>query len=172
MSVPGNFVVGRSSTAAVVVQHVTAYPMGFEFEVVARYQSSSDIMDPTGGIWDPLHGLGGLRGRPGVSDEALSSELILLSIEYSDGGRVSNLEPGHEARLPSRRDALVLHATSGGAGNSIAYQLYWLRPLPPAGSVTFSCEWPKYGIPRSTHSLEAQMILDASARAVELWSEL
>src|SRR5437588_5214556 len=169
MAVPVGFVLARSSRAAVAVQHLMAYPMGFEFEVVVRYRSSSDIMDPSGDIWDPMHGLAGLRGRPGVSDEQLSTDLVLLAIEYSNGASVSTAGPHTDTRPSSPPEALALQPTSGGARNSIAYQIYWLRPLPPEGPVTFACEWRRYGIQRTTHTIDAQVIRDASAGAVELW---
>src|SRR5256885_6760927 len=48
---------------------------------------------------------------------------------------------------------------------------YWVWPLPPPGPVAFVCEWPAFGIPESRAELHARLILDAAARAVELWPE-
>jgi hypothetical protein len=48
---------------------------------------------------------------------------------------------------------------------------YWIWPLPPAGPVTFVCQWPALGIPESRADVDAELILDAAARAVQLWPE-
>lgn len=53
------FVLARSETAGVRIQRVVAFPTGFEFEVVARFA-------PRGDVWDPMHGLAGLCGKPGA----------------------------------------------------------------------------------------------------------
>jgi len=46
---------------------------------------------------------------------------------------------------------------------------YWVWPLPPSGPVAFIAEWPSYGIPESRVEVEAQLIIDAAARALRLW---
>jgi len=43
--------------------------------------------------------------------------------------------------------------------------------LPPAGPVTFVCEWAAAGIPETHASLDAQPILDAAEQSVQLWPE-
>ena len=60
----------------------------------------------------------------------------------------------------------------GGGGGGRRYDMrYWVWPLPPPGPVAFVCEWPAFGIPESRAELDARLILDAAARAVESWPE-
>jgi hypothetical protein len=48
---------------------------------------------------------------------------------------------------------------------------YWVWPLPPPGPVEFVCEWPLHGIAESRGALDAQLIVDAAARAIPLWPD-
>src|SRR5207302_657061 len=81
-AVPINFVLARTPRAAVTVQHITAYPTGFEFDVVVAARIEGEI-------WDPMHGLGGFRGRPGHEiDAALIREAATRAIElWPESGR-------------------------------------------------------------------------------------
>lgn len=45
----------------------------------------------------------------------------------------------------------------------------WLRPLPPAGPLTFIAKWPKYGIGESTATVDASKLREAAERAEVLW---
>jgi hypothetical protein len=44
-----------------------------------------------------------------------------------------------------------------------------MSPLPPAGPVSFVCEWAAAGIPETRASLDAQLIVDAAGHSVWLW---
>jgi hypothetical protein len=48
---------------------------------------------------------------------------------------------------------------------------YWVWPLPPAGPVTFICQWSALGIEESRGEIDARLILDAAGRAVQLWPQ-
>jgi hypothetical protein len=48
---------------------------------------------------------------------------------------------------------------------------FWVWPLPPPGPVTFVCAWPRWEIPESRTDLDAGPILEAAARATDLWPE-
>ena len=59
----------------------------------------------------------------------------------------------------------VMHSGGGGGGDRHWHQSQWVWPLPPRGPRAFVCQWPAAGIPLTRHELDAQLILDAAARA-------
>ncbi len=157
--VPLRVLLARSPTAAVQVQHFTAFPLGFEFQVVAHFA-------PAGPVWDPMHGLAGLRGRPHTCE--LSDEHLRLRIEFADGSHADNLGPPMLERMGP---APALQPGSGGASESMAEVTFWVSPLPPPGPIILICEWPKYGIPPTRQEIDGALIVEAASRAVELWPE-
>ena len=159
--VAAGFLLARSSTAAVVVQHITAFPNGFEFQVVGHFVAAGDI-------WDPMHGLGGLRGRPGDRPGEVSEEHLRLYVRFSDGSEAHNLGP--PMREPSGPGPFLQYGP-GSAGGTVAETTFWLSPLPPAGPVIFACEWPKYRIPLTRHEFDRNLIREEGTRATELWPE-
>lgn len=46
---------------------------------------------------------------------------------------------------------------------------YWIWPLPEAGTIRVSCEWPLVGIPLSTVEVDGAAIVEAAAHTVPLW---
>jgi hypothetical protein len=46
---------------------------------------------------------------------------------------------------------------------------FWCWPLPPSGPLQLICEWPQMEIPLTRREVDAQLILDASARAEEIF---
>ena len=59
----------------------------------------------------------------------------------------------------------------GGSGSDGTWsQSYWLWPLPPAGDLTFVCEWPALDIPESRASVDTAPIREAATQAITLWS--
>jgi hypothetical protein len=46
-----------------------------------------------------------------------------------------------------------------------------VSPLPPAGLVTFVCEWAAAGIGEAQASLGGDLIVEAATRSVPLWPE-
>lgn len=162
--VPINFLLARSSTAAVKVQHLTAFPAGFEFQVVIHMRS-------TGEVWDPMHGLQGFRGRPGARYGELSDEHLRFGIQFADGSKATNLGPPMIGPTDEKSKGPMLQPSGGSAGGSVAQTTFWVWPLPPSGPLTFVCEWPKYGIPLTRHPVNADLIREAAQRAIELWPE-
>jgi hypothetical protein len=156
-----DLLMARSSTAAVRVQHLTVFPDGFEFEVVAHFR-------PTGDTWDPMHGLAGLRGKPGDEYGVLSDEHLRFGIEFADGRRATNVGPPMDVVAAG---TIGLNPSGGGATASMAHSTYWAWPLPPPGPLAFVCEWPKYGIDLTRHEIDSELLRWAAAQAVELWPE-
>lgn len=161
-AIPLNLLMARSDTAAVQIRHMTAYPNGFEFELVAHFVE-------TPGGWDPLKGLGGLRARPGDRRQPLSDEHLRVRILFADGSEANNFgpplrEPGTSGPFLQPRDTR--------ARASVAQVIYWVSPLPPPGPLTFVFEWPEHGIPPTRHEIDALLISEAATRATELWPDL
>jgi hypothetical protein len=58
----------------------------------------------------------------------------------------------------------------GGGTPRSHFSRWWSWPLPPAGPLEFVCEWSALGIPETWAGIQAQPILDAAARSVQLWT--
>jgi hypothetical protein len=161
-----NFLVGQSDIGAVKVQHLTAFPTGFEFQVCA-YAVLTDEVD----VFDPMFGMSGRRLHPEKSEQELLVELVALRVEYSDGMRFSTWPAATSQAAPPSRS---LFAMGGGARRSedgtlwTADSTFWVGPLPPPGEVTFICSWPKYGIANARQAIDAQVILDAAERSTPI----
>ena len=158
-----DLLLSRSATAAVRVQHLTAFPTGLEFEVVAHFR-------PTADTWDPMHGLAGLRGKPGDEYGELSDEHLRFGVEFADGRKATNVGPPMWS-VAVGTEGPMLHPGAGGAGESMAHTTYWLWPLPPPGPLAFVCEWPKYRVPLTRQEIDGGLLLAAATQAIELWPE-
>jgi hypothetical protein len=76
---------------------------------------------------------------------------------------------GSQAPLARSQRGPILNPVSFGAGRRHLDRSYWVWPLPPAGPLTFACEWAAFGIPEARAGTDAQPILDAARRSVQLW---
>jgi hypothetical protein len=65
----------------------------------------------------------------------------------------------------------VMHAGGGGGGGGSWRQTQWVWPLPPPGILTLVCEWPAQQIASTRVELDAQVILDAAARAQVIFTD-
>jgi hypothetical protein len=124
---------------------------------------------PTGDTWDPMHGLGGLRGKPADAYGVLSDEHFRFGIEFGDGRRATNVGPPMDLVAAG---TIGLNPFGGRAKASMAHSTYWAWPLPPPGPLTFVCEWPKYGIHLTRHEIDSEHLRAAASEAVELWPEV
>jgi hypothetical protein len=162
-AVPLNLLLARTSTAAVRVQHLVAFPTGFEFEVVAQFRSA-------GRPWDPMHGIAGLRGRSGDEYGVLSDEHLRIGIQFADGRKATNVGPPMWF-VPEGSEGPMLHPGGGGATETMAHTTYWAWPLPPPGPLAFVCEWPKFGIELTRQEIDGEVLVAAAAQAIELWPD-
>lgn len=154
-----SFILARSDRAVIRIRHIVAFPNGFQFEAVATHEPSS------GNIWDPMHGLAGLRSRPGDQYGRLSDEHLRLGIEFAGGGTATNAGP--PKMQPTSTDARRPSWTyiEGGAATGLVHARFEVSPLPDPGPLAFYCEWPKYGIPLTRHRVEGAAIREAGSRA-------
>lgn len=154
---PVELVLARTDDVAVGIPGLLGYPNGFEFHLAVRVRSR-----------DHDHHLGWyLHGTPGPDGRIATEDLLRLAVVYPDGRVATNLDLRH--RLPDADGGLVLAPEGGGGGDGSFDVRYWVHPLPPPGSVTLVCEWPRFGVPETRVEVPASAIRDASARAVVLW---
>jgi hypothetical protein len=122
--------------------------------------------DRRGRVFDAFH-----LGHWWQLGEPVPDEFLRLGLRFGDGAVAVNL-PGygwhggdHEPQRP-----LLMHNGGGGGGRRYD-QTYWVWPLPPAGPLTFVCEWPALGIAETRVDLDAGLLHAAAARAATLWPE-
>lgn len=153
----GEFLV-RNDDIAVIVTGLVAFPVGFTVIVVAL----SRLDDPTESLDMSVHSV---MGRSSQSPD----QAFRFGIEFSDGSRVTNdAEFGYSRREPAQP---LLRHRGGSSGGRRASQGFWCTPLPPPGPMRFVCRWLAQGVEETSLQLDAQVILDAAARAVPVWPE-
>jgi len=156
-AVPIGFVLASSASGAIRVQHVTAYPNGFEFDVVAHHRGSNEV-------WDPMYGLAGLRGRLGDPYGKLSDEHLRFGVQFSNGAKATNVGPPMSMPTPPGTPGPWLLSHGGEAEEGLAQSTFWVWPLPPPGPLQFVAEWPLHGISLSRHAIDSSVIRDAAGR--------
>jgi hypothetical protein len=142
-------VLARTEAVAVAVIGVWAFKAGFEFWASARFHHTQP----------PAHG------------DMAPQESAHIGLQFPDGRKAANFTTRPEPVEDGGPSALVLSTRGLGGGLRHREWSYWVWPLPPAGPVTFVCEWPAAYIAESRASLDAQLILDAAQQSVQLWPE-
>ncbi len=145
----------RSGQAAVAITGISAYTAGFEIFVTHLIRPGA--LGPAGDrMPDP---------SPVGVPEALRS--FHLGLQLSDGSKVISGRlyfgplPGSEPARPILRPI----------GGDTQFSRWWAWPRPPGGPLEFVCEWPRFGITETRAGIDAQLILDAAQRSVQLWPE-
>lgn len=167
-TIPLNLVIGRAEKAAVWIPALTVYLDAFEFEVEIRHRLDDEQFEhPFFMGHHPRH-----RRRP--SSEGLPAELLRLGIEFSDGRKATNLGAPYWLR-PEDPDAepegpLLQPSGGGGGGGGRWRHGFYVWPLPPAGPLTFVCEWPAATIELTRSEINTDP-LRAAANAIVLWDD-
>ena len=167
VAVPQSVVIGRSDHGVIALSHVLVYSVGvaFEFIAVARELKRAD----TQRLFHEQHAF---------SLDELPDGFIRLGLELSDGKRVSNIAARAGRHRMMRGDGepeapvFMPHGGGGGSGHENAVTMkpgYWLWPLPPAGPLNISCEWPAVGIGLSTVKIDGEKLVTAGGQARKLW---
>jgi hypothetical protein len=155
----------HTDRVAVAVGAFAVYPTGFAFtlDTVPRRYGPHE--------WAGLDHFGFGHG---ISDQgSLPPELLRFGVEFTDGSRATSLD------MMGRRDedpdavpaAPVLRPMGGGGGGGRWSHNVWVWPLPPAGRLTFACEWPALDIPLTRRDIDAESIRTAADRSVLLWED-
>lgn len=164
VGLPIRLVLVRTDELAVLIDHVSAYPTGFTFELSLNLREEPESpMD----LDEVIHG--SVRWSRKGSQE-LSPELFRFGIRFADGSKVTNVNPG---AWPREKDEApsgpFLVGRSGGGGGTRWEQGFWVWPLPPDGPLAFVCEWPARGVPMTEHEVDATAIREAASRTEVLW---
>jgi hypothetical protein len=151
-------ILAGSERAAVYLGRCAAYPAGVELEVRVLLAPDAEELDPS---------LNGIYHRPGRSSSYES--MLRFGIEFADGRRVSNVGGrGHGLDEP---DGPVLWGMGGGGGGGRWHQDFWVWPLPPAGPLSFVCEWPAAEIALTRVDVDGQVLTEAAGRAREMFPD-
>jgi hypothetical protein len=160
VAVPITLVLAGTDDLAVGIHSVNAYPAGFEFTMSLISLVERRHLHATGSLEHMVRG-GELRELPG--------EFLRLGVVFADGRTATNL--GSSGPPSPGSSNPMLQGGGGGGGMRRHDAAYYVWPLPPEGPLQFICEWPAYGIPESTVSVEATPILQAATQAIVLWPE-
>jgi hypothetical protein len=154
-------VLARTDKVAVCVSRLAAFPSGFEIDVVTMAADEQYDLDPL--MFDHHH-----RMHRGGADE-LPPELLRFGVRFADGAKATNTGGCHYEHTPPAGP--VMQAGGGGGGGGSWRVTQWIWPLPPPGVLEIVCEWPAVDIPLTRDELDAQLILDAAARAQVIFSD-
>lgn len=139
------------------IRSLTVYRRGFTVVLTARRKPKPEDFDPRR---MPMHGamLGDFWG------EDLPDDFMRFGVQFADGSKATNIE--RLAWLGSDEPAKtpIMMPTGGGGGVS-----YWIWPLPQPGQLRFVCEWPSEAIAEQHLELDAEAVLEASARVEPIW---
>ncbi|HEY6315156.1 MAG TPA: hypothetical protein VIY52_30735 [Streptosporangiaceae bacterium] len=144
-----------SGQAAIALTGISAYTAGFEIFITHRIRpdTHSTARDPT-------------PDAPGAAPAALRS--FHLGLQFSDGSKAISGIPYFGPGPDSEPAGPILRPLGGG---DTQFSRWWAWPLPPGGSLEFVCEWLQFGITETRIGIDAQLILDAARRSVQLWPE-
>jgi hypothetical protein len=182
--VPLELVLARTAQVAVCVTRLGAYASGFELDLVTMAGDEAEELDPL--LFEGRRMRGRRRRRrDGVSD--IPDEMLRFGVEFADGRKATNTADQPPANLAggtmsvsttvSESETIqmpaapVLRLGGGGGGGGNWRQSVWIWPLPPPGRLTFVCQWPEAGIKLTRSDIDAQLILDASARAHVIFAD-
>ncbi|MEV6377761.1 hypothetical protein [Micromonospora musae] len=161
--VPQEFLLAHTPEAAVAVTGLLAFPSGLQCTLVAvlRHGRFGRAFDPTmqRELWR-------------LREEPLPDEFLRFGVQFPDGRVATNLVGGGPFPTQLSVPAGPVLSPAGGSGSDRRYDMsFWIWPLPPAGQMTFVCQWPVFGIPESRATIDTQLILDAAGRAIDLWPD-
>ncbi len=134
-----SLVLARTEEVTVAISAISASKAGFKFCIRCQFRHSG----------------------PALADEA-DDQTLHIGVQFADGRKVANM-----ARVPQAAESipagLVMRPLTFGGGLRHLSRSYWVSPLPPAGLVTFVCEWAAFDIGEQGVEAAAQLILDAAA---------
>lgn len=173
--VPVGLVLGQSASTVVLLSAIRAFPTGLQMDLGVRIRGPVGRWNLSREVFD----------HPGIHDDQPEwrTGRLKWGFELADGRRATNVDhsawleqPNQDHSRPQRADDStgepdrpVLTARGGGGGPRSVEWDVWLWPLPPAGRLRVACEWPDRGIELTVQDLDAQVFLDAAARARPVW---
>ena len=160
-------VVYRGSELAVTLEHLRAYPEGFEFRLCVRSRHALSGFAFPGVMGIHAVGLVSVPGRQML----VVDQQLQIGLGFADGTRVTNLSPlvGVGMGDPPPKPLLVQQGASGIGGRWD--QRYWVWGLPPEGPLAVVVAWAGHGIPETQVDLDAGAIRAAAEAVESLWEE-
>lgn len=160
--VPVELILGRSDQAVVMLAGMRAFTTGVAMTLLVRTRAQLRRFDLNDELFD-----GPYRGD---QERAWQRDRLKWGFEFADGRRVTSVDPWPDPVDPQRTpERPVLSGGGGGGGPRAVDRDYWLWPLPPPGVLTVVCQWPRFGIERTTGLIDAGQIAAAAARAQSIW---
>jgi hypothetical protein len=132
----------------VALSNFRCFPSGCAFELSARTSRPITPFDP--------------RNRTKTNDPR---DALDLTIDLPDGTTVG-VQHGPAAE---HLDAPLLTILGGGGSNHVRNIRYWLTPLPTAGSLRFTIDWPGADIHQQSIETQSAAIQTAAAASVHRW---
>jgi hypothetical protein len=141
---------GQSDGAVVAIMGLTAFSTGFIFRTMILLK-------------DPM----GVKRRimPGF-DSGDPAPLLKFGVQFSDGSRVSTLDP--RPRFNRDPKGPVLVGAGGEPFSSSGIRFYvesWVWPLPSPGPLAFYSEWPDMGISQRREEIDSGPLLALAGKA-------
>lgn len=180
--VPLELILARKAQVAVCVTRLGAYASGFELDLVTMASDEAEELDPLLFEGRRMHRC----RRQGTASE-IPDEMLRFGVEFADGRKATNTADQSLANLAGgtmnvstlmsesetiqRPAAPVLKLGGGGGGGGNWRQSVWIWPLPPPGRLTLVCQWLGAGIELTRSDIDAQLILDAAARAQVIFAD-
>jgi hypothetical protein len=161
--VPVRIVFVRTEHLAVAVIGATAYANGLDFTLTIRCRAPGEPIDGTRElIRSPLEPLFSRHQRSGLEAE------IRLDVEFADGRKATNADRPVPPEEPL--DPPVLSLVREHGSKTDWHAKFWLSPIPPPGEMAFVLDWPSANIHHARHTIDANMIIEASKQTEILWS--
>lgn len=159
--------------AALFITHITAYPVGFGFRLLALTRD-----DPERVCRSALESSGSSSGDASLTDLHLTYEVEFSDARRADGystwisatGTSEQRTPVRPLLSPDPERDLILSAVSSVSQACEYRQDCWVWPLPASGSVRFRCGWLAAGILGQQVEVDAASFREAAERARPLWS--
>lgn len=152
--VGGHTVVARTDAFVIAVDHIVAYPTGFELGLTVRARNT------------PFGSFDQERRRTWSGSAAFPGESIRVGVLFADGRRT--LVDNFPARPPTEGDVRLVPMRGGGTQTRYD-QRFWVEPLPPQGPLAILVEWEGRGLAETRAELDAGAIVEAAGRAETLW---
>ena len=164
VAVPLREVLVSDTGVVIALIDCVAFSTGFEFAIAVRSREELDSQQ-----------MG--FGPPHLRD----AKQLQIGIQFADGGTAvtgSHPDPEFmaqwkmhaEGREPASSDGPILAPRSGGGGGKRWDFRYWVWPLPPEGTLTFTCEWPARGLARTSREVDATAIRRAGSTSTAFWN--
>ena len=110
----------------------------------------------------------GAFSRP-LREGEWTDQSLHVGVQFSDGRKAANFGRGQEPVQGPVPAGLVMRLLSLGGGRHFRNWWFWVSPLPPAGSLTFACEWAEFDIRETRADVDANLILETAGQSSRIW---